>query len=368
MHELGSSSSGQSGRYEQPEDLLAAWRQLSDSMPPGRDNLEDTYTCSQLDSELELNAGLAASWMSPEQLPLQAPLADDPLADTYTSAAWDISDSPSMLMGSPEQSSQHQLPYSDSARTWLSSHFPESPEQLPQYRTGPPVLEGVPAHAAHPLSSSLEHGFFSDSLGIKSPEGMLHAELSETQCGAEPGYASGVKLNVEAGVSEQGFGEPSEEDLYLMIARFQENCSQLPAEHDSHADLAAMLPLGSHIQLVEQQDASSPDDLNHSPLQAQNTLDHTPPQQEVSAVADHAFEAEQGSSSRAAMYMDCLEPDEAARTPLTGNTLHTERLATCSDDEEFAVLDFGGPSGGSSECSFGPEGTACHENVYSAPR
>ena len=290
---------------------------------------------------------------------MQAPLADDLNADAYTSAAWGISDSPSMLMGSPDQYSQQQLPFSDSASAWQSSQFPESPEQLPLYPTWSPMLEQAAELASQPFNSSI--GQLSAGLQfLEAIPALLESSLE-------------LQLRVETGVSEQGLGQPSEEDLYTMLARFQENCSQLPAEDsDGHADLAALSPPSSQTQHAEQQDAAKPHDVEHKPCPNEDTGEHTPPQQEVAAVADHltaASEAEQESSLRPAMYMDCLEPDEAAHMPLTEDALRSECLATCSDDENFAVLDFGGASDGSSECSFGAEGAAAsHKDVYSAPR
>ena len=367
MHELDSSFDGQR------EDLLAAWRQLSatDSMPPGPDSLEHAYIYPQLDEELERHAGLAASWSLPEQPPLQAPLTNNLIADTYMSAAWGVSDSPSMLMGSPDQCSQQHLPFSDSARAWQSSHFPESPEQLPQYRTWPPMLEDAAEYASHPFSLSAHQDLLPCGLGFASLEPLSHTGSSEA-VPVLPESSLGLQLDLEAGVSEQSLGQPSEEDLYAMMASFQDNCSQLPAEDsDRSADLAAMSPIGSQMQRVEQQDAASPHDMYHNSVQSQGTADATS-QQGMSGVANHpiaASEAEFQSKQSPAMFMDCLEPDEAARMPLTENMLRSERLATCSDDEEFAVLDFGGPSEGSSECSFGAERTAtCQDHVYSAPR
>ena len=114
MHELDSSAFGQQGHAGQPEDLLAAWRQLSDMdrLPHGQSLTEpsaEQYASPELDDELAWvsQPQLAASW-DPYEALLQAPLTDESIANAYTSAAWDGSDSPGMLMGSPDQHSQQQ--------------------------------------------------------------------------------------------------------------------------------------------------------------------------------------------------------------------------------------------------------------------
>ena len=187
------------------------------------------------------------------------------------------------------------------------------------------------------------------------------------------GTSLGLHLDIDVGVSEKGFECPTEGDLYAMLARFQENCSQLPAESPgSKADLAAMSSPCSLVQHIEQEEAVSPDAFEHDPAHYHYTADNQACDQGEYPTEEHpsaASEAHQAIGMRAAMYMDTLEPDQAGQVPLRDYPAVTARLATCSDDEDFAVLDFGGGSGGSSECSFGAEGTAAQcETVYSAPR
>ena len=378
MHELGSSSPGQLGRYGHPEDLLAAWRRLSDvdSMLPdlGSDTCGDARTSLQLDDELAwvTRAQLAES-NAQEQAPKQAPLMNDPMPDAYAPAMWDVSDSPSMLTGSPDQNSNFQLPYGDHASTLQSNAFLESPEQLPHYRDWSPVLGEATAHAAPPLSSSPQQDLFLGGYDSESLESLPDMGLPRAQSGAELGSALGLQLSVAARDCEQNFDQPSEEDLHAMLARFQEGCSQLPAEClDSNADMAAMSLPCSPAQRSAQQDAAGARCVEHDAVQEQEPVDLAASELGISAVAGYpnaASETDRGSSFRAALYMDCLEPDGEAHMPLSSFPQRTERLATCSDDEDFAVLDCGGASEGSSECSFRAEGSAaCHDNVYSAPR
>lgn len=374
MHEVGSSLTAQPGHYGQPEDLLAAWRQLSDtdSLVPKHNTFGGVHTSPQPDDELTrvTRAQLAASYTQ-EWAPEQARLIDDLMPDAYTSAMWDVSDSPSMLMGSPDQDSHYRLPYGAHASTLQSSQFLEFPGQLPQYQAWSPVLGDGRTHAPPPLSSSPQPGLSPGLLEFGSLE-WPSMRSPQAHCRAELGSALGLQLSMAASAGEQGFEQPSEEDLYATLARFQEDCSQLPADHsDSNADLAAMSPPCSPTQQMMQQSASGPHSIKHDAVQEQDPL-VAASEQEISAVANcptAPSETDRVSSSRAVMYMDCLEPDGAADMHLDSLPQRTERLATCSDDEEFAVLDFGAASDGSSECSFRAAGPAAgYNNVYPAPR
>lgn len=403
----GSGSAGQAGQPGQSEDHLAAWRQLSDidSILPGAvatDGLEYAADYSHLEDELArlTHAQLAGSWESVQDHMLTLP-TDDLMSDPYMAPTWDASESPQMLMGSPHQHLQHHFPYPDREAAMQSKGFPESPDQLPQHNEWFPASteaaagteqceyfpkspEHVPQHsrwcaalpeaasgAAHSLSSSPEHRQSSTSMPDHSPEQLIQRWLPAGDRTAVFCPSAQMQIDLEAGDSEQGFAKPSEEDLYATMARFQDNCSQLPADASANSDdlIATSAP---REQPPQQEHAASSHDIGSITPEGQYTVSKAAPEQQTADCGDgsgNAHQAVQHSSKRSEMYMDSLQPDEAENAPLAYLAQHMGRLATCSDDEEFPVLDFGPGSDASSECSYGVERTAADcENSYAAPK
>lgn len=491
----------------QQEDLLKAWRELSGpiSLPP--DGLDaqprqDSLSLCEPDAELaRLTCAQLAASPSAEHTPEQASLAfltdersmtdaqsaaawdaypegfsASPLLEEFqesyyagTAAMWDASESPQVLMGSPEQ-----LPRSFPLRPTQC----EYPEQLPHDYGWYPTLEGsaLRAHsAAQSASPMLASTWHPASMAEQLSEHLRPCEAYQGSGSAASGPPSEAEPGRGEVDSEQWLGQPSEEDLYAMLARFQESCSRVPSVLSASSDdlLAASSSPDRQPQPAQQEPAASSESLEHSCQQSQErtqayTPEHpgmaqdetlpelaqadmdstvhpseahtsetiakigsvdsgadddidvsqsrayedaeasvgmlettsmpaalTPGKDEMlqqccsssSSSVPAAEEALQGDDMQPPaaasqltpedrkamlMYSDTLQPEEAPQLPLPLEEalLHMARLPTCSDDEEFAVLDLGAGSDSSSDCSFGGGRTAAVEQgiVYPAPR
>jgi len=406
-NDLEDSSAGQPGQPGQTEDLLAAWRQLSDidSILPGAlgtATLADIAGSPQVEDELArlTHAQLAAPWDSVQDHMLTVP-TDDLMTDPYMAPTWDASDSPQMLMGSPNQNLQQYFLYPDHKAGMPSKDFTEPPDQLPQHNRWSPASteaaagtkqreyfpkspEHLPQHsrwsaalpesvsgAAHSLSLLPEHRQSSTSLPDHPLEQPIQTRLPAIDRAAVLRPTLQVQIDLEAGDIEQGSVKPSEKDLYAMMARFQDNCSQLPAVVSANSD--DLVATSAPCEQPSQQDhAAASHGFDSVTLEGQNNASKAAPEQQTSGSGDEsgtAHEAVQHSSAKSEMYMDSLEPDEAEHAPLAHLGQDMGRLATCSDDEDFPVLDFGPGSDASSECSYGVERTAADfDNSYAAPK
>ncbi len=404
-NDLEDSSAGHPGQPGQTEDLLAAWRQLSDidSILPGAlgtDTLADIPGSPQLEDELArfTHAQLAAPWDSVQDHMLTVP-TDDLMTDPYMAPKWDASDSPQMLMGSPDL--QQYFLYPDHEASMPSKDFTESPDQLPQHNRWSPASteaaastkqheyfpkspEHLPQHsrwsaavpeaasgAAHSLSLSPEHRQSSTKLPDHPPKQPIRTRLPAIDRAAVLCPSLQVQIDLEAGDIEQGSVKPSEEDLYAMMARFQDNCSQVRADVSANSD--DLDATSAPCEQPPQQDhAAASHGFDSITLEGQYAVSKAAPEQQTSASGDesgNAHEAVQHSSAKSEMYMDSLQPDEAEQAPLAYLAQDMGRLATCSDDEDFPVLDFGPGSDASSECSYGVERNAADcENSYAAPK
>jgi hypothetical protein len=167
-----------------------------------------------------------------------------------------------------------------------------------------------------------------------------------------------------------------------MMARFQQSCvcaapPSLPGGGDG--DLAATPdPAGSSV--LQREAAADCDDAGDA---GQSLPDAPSGQVDAGcstarpAVSFDSLRQVEAEGLTPAMPCDSQQPEEAEKPEKAGDgpaleeaMLRVARLATCSDDEEFAVLDLGAASDASSDCSFERERTAAveREAVFTAPR
>ena len=185
--------------------------------------------------------------------------------------------------------------------------------------------------------------------------------------------------------------QPTEGELHAAMARFQEHCSRLP--HGSPGvDAAHLAPelAGMDDALLEasisvsqqggamaaeggQQGTQSADTMGAS--QQSNVGNDLHADERTVLQSDTqpgvpATGADQPARDKGDVHLDSVQPGKACLSQLEASQLHLARLVTCSDEEDFAVLDLGADSDSSSECGFGRERAAagCRETIYAAPR
>ena len=453
------------GQLEQSPDLLQAWRQLSASIEALPEALEGPYhtdavTPAQLDNELaqlshaQLAAGagaaqrsaaafsawprgdismteaeLAGTWGASAEAEYASQLRKEFLGSPWASfgSMWDASNSPCVLMGSPDQhysanpglqedpvqamgSPDHLLQrYSMYPGFETAIHLTGSPDQLWQHNTvsavhPDPVQPAYPAKVTELSGEAHQHAWRCSAEDDVEPDSGAATPAAASPAGtwqpadvAEPppdspdshgACETALQQGWERGDCQQGhgqgfvheFAQPSEEDLYATMARFQQSCARAapPPPPGSGDDLAAMsAPAGS--SLSQQEAAADCIDAN----EACQSLPDAPGRQvdpgggsAKSAVPSYSLRQVEAEGLEPAMPWDSLQAEaadnleEAEGPTMEESILRMARLATCSDDEEFAVLDLGAASDASSDCSFGRERTAAgeHETVFTAPR
>ena len=446
--------------------MLQAWRRLAASIEALPEALQGPYhsdaiTPTQLDNELaqlchaQLTAGadaaqrsaaassawprgdismteaeLAGTWGASADAEYASQLCNEFLGGPWASfgSMWDASNSPCVLMGSPDQhSSAHpglegdpiqamgspdelQQRYSLYPGLEPSIHLTGSPAQLWQYDIASavhsdPMQPAYPAEVtelseeAHQQAwryptedDDVDPGSGAATSAAASPANTWQpADMAESPPNS-PDSRGACKAALQQGREgrdrqqghrqgfAQGFAQPSEEDLHAMMARFQQSCAcAAPAPPPgSGDDLDAMsAPAGS--SLPQQQAAA---DCNHANKACQHWPDT--PSSPVNpgagsvrlAVPSYSLRQVEAEGLEPALPWDSLQTEEAenleeAQGPtMEESMVRMARLATCSDDEEFAVLDLGAASYASSDCSFRRERTAAgdHETVYAGPR
>ena len=184
--------------------------------------------------------------------------------------------------------------------------------------------------------------------------------------------------------------QPTEGELHAVMARFQEHCSRLPyggtGVNAAHLapESVGMEALPETSVNVSQQGANT---AAEGAQEGTRSADSMAASQESSLGDDlHADErsmlqgdaqpeapavdADQPARDKGDVHLDSLQPGEACFSQMEASQLHLARLVTCSDEEDFAVLDLGADSDSSSECGFGRDGIAAgvRETVYAAPR
>ena len=185
--------------------------------------------------------------------------------------------------------------------------------------------------------------------------------------------------------------QPTEKELHAVLARFQEHCSRLPygstgvdTAHPApelagmdDALLEASMSVSEQggittaegaqqgIQSADSMGASQQSSVGDDSNAYERTVLHGDTHSEATAP-----EADQPARDKGDKHLDSLQPGEACCSQVEASQLHLARLVTCSDEEDFAVLDLGADSDSSSECGFGRDGTApgIREAVYPAPR
>ena len=183
--------------------------------------------------------------------------------------------------------------------------------------------------------------------------------------------------------------QPTEEELHAVMARFQEHCLWLP--HDSTIDAIHLAPKSAGMDALldtsisvsvegasmaadgAQEGIQSSDSMcGHQQSCACNDLraDERTVLQGESQPEGIATDADQSSRDRSDIHLASMLPGEACFSQLEASQLHLAGLATCSDEEDFAVLDLGAASESSLECDLGRDGAAADasETVYAAPR
>ena len=184
--------------------------------------------------------------------------------------------------------------------------------------------------------------------------------------------------------------QPTEQELHAVMARFREHCLRLP--HGSMGTNAAYLApetagldalLEASISVSQQggatavegaqQGAQSADSMGNSEQSSVGDdlqTDERPVLRGDTQPEATATDADQPARDKGNVHLDSLQPGEASFSQEEASQLHLARLVTCSDEEDFAVLDLGADSDSSSECSFGRDRAAagCRETIYAAPR
>jgi hypothetical protein len=452
------------GQLEQSPDMLQAWRRLSASIEALPEALEGPYhsdaiTPAQLDNELaqlchaQLAAGadaaqrsaaafsawprgeismteaeLTGTWGASADVEYALQLCKEILGGPWASfgSMWDASNSPCVLMGSPDQHysatpglegdpvqamglpDELQQQYSLYLGLEPSIHLTGSPAQLwhdtasavhsdpmqPAYPAEVTELSGevhqqawrysaeddvepdsgdATSAAASPANTWQPADMAESPPDSPDPRGACEAALQQGREGRDrqQGHRQGFA---------QGFAQPSEEDLHAMMARFQQSCARAAPTPPSGSgdDLAAMsAPAGS--SLPQQQAAAVCNDANKA---CQNWPDTPSSQMDPGAgsarlaVPSYSLRQVEAQGLEPAVPWDSPQPEEAesieeAQDPtMEESMVRMARLATCSDDEEFAVLNLLAASDASSDCSFWRERTAAgeHETVYAGPR
>ena len=454
------------GQLKQSPDLLQAWRQLSASIEALPEALEGPYHTdatmpAQLDNELpqlshtQLAAGadaaqrsaaafsawprgdismteaeLVGTWGAGAEAEYASQLCEEFLGSPWASfgSMWDASNSPCVLMGSPDQHysatpgleedpvqamgspDQPQQQCSLYPGLETSIHLAGSPDQLWQHDTvsavhPDPMQPAYPAELTELSGEAHQQAWRCSAEDDVEPDNGAATSAAASPAGtwqaadvAEPSpdspdsheacEAAALQQGWERGNRQQGHGQafaqafahPSEEDLYAMMARFQHSCARAapPPPPGSGDDLAAMsAPAAS--SLSQQEAAADCIDAN----EACQSLPDAPSSQvdpgggsARPAVPSYSLRQVEAEGLEPAMPWDSLQPEgaenleEAQGPTMEESMLRMARLATCSDDEEIAVLDLGAASDASSDCSFGRERTAAgeHETVFAAPR
>ena len=289
-------------------------------------------------------------------------------------ALWATYDGSHILMGSPEQTPHQHLPL-----------MPLNPEGHCKLACCTEQLSDQTL--AEQLSDQYAVDCLADAGRCVPPELITSAISSLVSGSASPGQPTEQHGDTDAQLHPV---QPTEEELHAVMARFQEHCSRLP--HGSiGTDAAYLAPemagtdalLEASISVSQQggataiesaqqgaQSADSMGALQQSSVgDDSNAYERTVLQGDTHSEAT-ATDADQSAGDKGDVHLDSMQPGEASFPHLEASQLHLAHLVTCSDEEDFAVLDLGADSDSSSENGFGREGAAadCRETVYAAPR
>ena len=290
-------------------------------------------------------------------------------------ALWATYDGSHILMGSPEQTPHQHLPL-----------MPLNPAGHCKLACCTEQLSDQ--NLVEQLSDQYAVDCLADAGRCVSPELITSAISSLVSGSASPGQPTEQHGDTDAQLHPV---QPTEEELHAVMARFQEHCLRLP--HGSTGiDAANLAPKLASINdaLLEasmsvsqqggatagegaQQGAQSADSMGASEQSSVGDdlqTDERPVLQDDTQLEVSATDADQPARDKGNVHLDSLQPGEASFSQEEASQLHLARLVTCSDEEDFAVLDLGADSDSSSECGFGREGAAagCRETVYAAPR